>query len=144
MMVSYLEISRRISIPLSEVEISAVRSQGAGGQHVNKTATAIHLRFDIKKSSLPDFCKERLLRLNDQRINAEGIIIIKSQQERSQYQNKLEALQRLRALVKSVLKVPKPRKATKPTKSSQEKRLDRKKRHSHKKSTRRKVNISMD
>lgn len=141
---AYLEISRRISIPLAEIEISAVRSQGAGGQHVNKSATAVHLRFDIKRSSLPDFCKERLLQLNDQRINSESVVIIKSQQERSQYQNKMEALQRLRTLVKSVLKVPKPRKATKPTKSSQEKRLDRKNKHSHKKSMRRKVDISKD
>ena len=94
----FLEISRRISIPLSEMEFSAVRSQGAGGQHVNKSATAIHLRFDIRKSSLPDFCKERLLKLNDQRINSDGIIIIKSQQERSQYQNRMEALQRLKKL----------------------------------------------
>ena len=121
-----LQISTNISIPEREIEISAIRSQGAGGQNVNKVATAIHLRFDIAASSLPDRYKERLLKLNDQRITKEGVVIIKAQEHRSQEQNREEALQRLQDLIKSAVMVPKPRKPSKPTRSSQRKRLDSK------------------
>ncbi|MBM0741599.1 aminoacyl-tRNA hydrolase [Phormidium sp. CLA17] len=121
-----LPISNTVTIPANEIEISAIRSQGAGGQNVNKVATAIHLRFDIPASSLPDRYKERLLQLNDQRITKDGVVVIKAQEHRSQEQNREEALKRLRDLIKSAVVVPKKRKLSKPTRSSQQKRLDRK------------------
>ncbi|OYT91789.1 MAG: aminoacyl-tRNA hydrolase [Burkholderiales bacterium PBB3] len=115
-------------IPLleDEIDFSAIRAQGAGGQNVNKVSSAIHLRFDIPQSSLPDVIKERLLALSDQRITADGVVVIKAQTTRSQDQNRADAVSRLQALVDSVAVLPKPRKATKPTKSSQRKRLDTK------------------
>ena len=121
-----LQITKRTAIPLSDIELSAIRSQGAGGQNVNKVATAIHLRFDIHASSLSPLYKERLLNLNDSRITQDGVIIIKAQQHRTQEQNKEDALNRLRALIQSITITPKKRKPTKPSKGAQRKRLDSK------------------
>lgn len=121
-----LQITNRTAIPLSEIELSAVRSQGAGGQNVNKVATAIHLRFDINASSLSPLYKERLLNLNDSRITKEGVVIIKAQQHRTQEQNREDALDRLKVLVQSVTITPKKRKPTKPSKTAKRKRLDSK------------------
>ena len=121
-----LQISSSVAIPAREIEINAIRAQGAGGQNVNKVSSAIHLRFDIGASSIPAVYKERLLKLKDQRITKEGVIVIKAQQHRSQEMNKEEALRRLQELVKSVAVSRKKRKPTKPTRSSQKKRLDSK------------------
>jgi len=129
-------ISHQVSIPINEVEFTAIRAQGSGGQNVNKVSTAIHLRFDIKASTLPAFYKEQLLQLSDSRITANGVIIIKAQSHRSQEKNKEDAITRLQDLVKSVSIIRKKRRPTKPSKSSQRKRLDKKTKHSNKKALR--------
>lgn len=123
-------IIENIEIPESEIQMSAIRSQGAGGQNVNKVSTAIHLRFDINNSSLPLVYKERLLILDDYRITNAGIIIIKAQRYRTQEQNRIDALNRLQELIQKVTVIPKKRRATKPTKNSQMRRLDSKTKHS--------------
>ncbi len=134
-----LPISKQVIIPKMEIDIQAIRSQGAGGQNVNKVSTAVHLRFDIQASSLPAFYKERLLKLSDQRITKEGVIVIKAQQHRSQEQNREEALNRLQMLIKSVAVPRKKRRPTKPTKGSQRRRMDRKAKRGRLKASRGKV-----
>ncbi len=121
-----LQITNRTAIPLDEIELSAVRSQGAGGQNVNKVATAIHLRFDINAASLSPLYKERLLNLSDRRITKDGVIIIKAQQHRTQEQNKADALKRLQEIILQVTITAPKRKATKPSRSAQRKRMDNK------------------
>jgi ribosome-associated protein len=118
-----LRISGTVGIPLREIEVKAIRSQGSGGQNVNKVSTAIHLFFDIAASTLPDRLKERLLALSDHRITEQGVVVIKSQEARSQEANREAAFERLRQLVQSVATVPKKRRPTKPSKGSKERRL---------------------
>ena len=135
-----LKINDNVSIPQSEIEISAIRSQGAGGQNVNKVSTAIHIRFDVRASSaLSDNDKARVLRLRDQRISKEGVIVIKSQRFRSQDKNRSDALEKLAEMIRKALVEKKPRKPTRPSKRSKEKRLDEKIKRGRLKETRRKI-----
>jgi ribosome-associated protein len=121
-----LQITQNTAIAIDEISLTAVRSQGAGGQNVNRVSTAIHLRFDINASSLPPLFKERLLNLSDRRITKDGVIIIKAQQHRTQEQNKDDALKRLQILIKSITTTPRVRRVTKPSLRAQSRRIDNK------------------
>jgi ribosome-associated protein len=127
-------------IPESEIEFSAIRASGPGGQNVNKVSSAIHLRFDVRSSSLPDAVKEKILRMRDTRISTEGVIVIKAQKFRSQEKNKLESLARLDELLQKSQHVEMPRRQTRPSKSSVRKRLEGKKKQGSVKKNRGKVN----
>jgi ribosome-associated protein len=134
-----VQISQQVAIPYAEIDIQGIRAQGAGGQNVNKVSSAIHLRFDIRASSLPDFYKQRLLAISDQRVSGEGIVIIKAQKFRSQEKNREDALARLQELVRGAAVTQKKRRATKPSKNARRKRMDRKTQRGKVKSLRGKV-----
>ncbi len=126
-----MKISNAVELREDELQWTAIRSQGAGGQNVNKVSSAIHLRFDIRASSLPQFYKERLLELSDSRITADGVVIIKAQQHRTQEKNRVDAIERLVELIRNATVVRKARRPTKPSRSSQNKRMDKKTKRGH-------------
>lgn len=137
-----LIINKHLAIPDDELHFSAIRAQGAGGQNVNKVSSAIHLRFDIKASSLPDFYKERLLNLQDNRVNKDGVLIIKAQQFRTQDKNRQDALNRLLGIIQAATAIQKTRRPTKPTRASQRKRMDSKTKRGNTKALRGRVRDS--
>ncbi len=135
-----LKISNQVVLPSSNVKFQAVRAQGPGGQNVNKVSSAMHLRFDIHASDLPDYYKEKLLALNDQRLSSDGVIVIKAQTFRRQEKNKEDGLNRLVALIRGAVREPRKRKATRPSRASQRRRMDSKAKHGKIKALRKKIN----